>query len=97
METDDALIKAEPGSSSQTSTASSTPVPPPQTTTTATTAAATTATTTAASKEVGSTTGGTVLVTKTKQPAITLPEVDVYLHLLVLLFAIDKRKYKQVN
>lgn len=95
METDDALIKAEPGSSSQTSTASSTPVPPPQTTTTATTAAATTATTTAASKEVGSTTGGTVLVTKTKQPAITLPEVDVYLHLLVLLFAIDKRKYKQ--
>lgn len=96
METDDALIKAEPGSSSQTSTASSTPVPPPQTTTTATTAATTTGTTTT-SKEVGSTTGGTVLVTKTKQPAITLPEVDIYLHLLVLLFAIDKRKYKQVN
>lgn len=81
METDEAVVKAEPVSaSSQASTASSTPVP----------------TQTVAKDVSSSTTGGTVLVTKTKQPAITLPEVDVYLHLLVLLFAIDKQKYKQV-
>lgn len=82
METDEAVIKTEPMStSSQASTTSSTPVPPKDT-----------------PKDVtsgGGTTGGTVLITKTKQPAITLPEVDVYLHLLVLLFAIDKQKYKQ--
>ena len=32
---------------------------------------------------------------KTKLPSIVLPEVDLYLNLLVLLFAIDKLKYKQ--
>ncbi len=35
--------------------------------------------------------------TKTKLPSIVLPEVDLYLHLLVLLFAIDRQKYKQVK
>lgn len=33
--------------------------------------------------------------TKTKLPSIVLPEVDLYLNLLVLLFAIDRKKYKQ--
>lgn len=33
--------------------------------------------------------------TKTKLPSIVLPEVDLYLNLLVLLFAIDRRKHKQ--
>lgn len=33
--------------------------------------------------------------TKTKLPSIVLPEVDLYLNLLVLLFAIDRTKYKQ--
>jgi len=32
---------------------------------------------------------------KTKLPSIVLPEVDLYLSLLVLLFAIDKLKHKQ--
>ncbi len=32
---------------------------------------------------------------KTKLPSIVLPEVDLYLNLLVLLFAIDKLKHKQ--
>ena len=36
-----------------------------------------------------------VPVVKTKLPSIVLPEVDLYLNLLVLLFAIDKLKYKQ--
>lgn len=85
METDEAVVKAEP--SSQTSTTSSTPVPPAQT---AASAAVPVAVTTAVS-------GNTVIITKTKQPAITLPEVDIYLHLLVLLFAIDRQKYKQVR
>ena len=66
---------------SQSSTTSSTPVPPNQTT------QQTTMTTTAALPTA---------LTKTKQPAVALPEVDVYLHLLVLIFAIDKQKYKQV-
>lgn len=35
--------------------------------------------------------------TKTKLPSIVLPEVDLYLNLLVLLFAIDRRKHKQVE
>lgn len=39
----------------------------------------------------------TTTATKTKLPSIVLPEVDLYLHLLVLLFAIDRQKYKQVN
>ena len=65
---------------SQASTTSSTPVPTPLASVTATTAAATTTTTS----------------TKTKLPSIVLPEVDLYLHLLVLLFAIDRQKYKQV-
>jgi len=39
----------------------------------------------------------TTTSTKTKLPSIVLPEVDLYLHLLVLLFAIDRQKYKQVN
>lgn len=33
--------------------------------------------------------------TKTKLPSIVLPEVDLYLNLLVLLFAIDRKKHKQ--
>ncbi len=32
---------------------------------------------------------------KTKLPSIVLPEVDLYLNLLVLLFSIDKLKHKQ--
>lgn len=43
------------------------------------------------------TTQTTQTTTKTKQPSIVLPEVDLYLHLLVLLFAIDRQKNKQVN
>ncbi len=35
--------------------------------------------------------------TKTKLPSIVLPEVDLYLNLLVLLFAIDRKKHKQVS
>ena len=42
------------------------------------------------------TTTSTAPVTKTKLPSIVLPEVDLYLSLLVLLFAIDRKKYKQV-
>lgn len=34
--------------------------------------------------------------TKTKLPSIVLPEVDLYLNLLVLLFAIDRKKYEKV-
>lgn len=33
--------------------------------------------------------------TKTKLPSIVLPEVDLYLNLLVLLFAIDRKKYEK--
>ncbi len=39
----------------------------------------------------------TTAATKTKLPSIVLPEVELYLHLLVLIFAIDRQKYKQVN
>lgn len=85
METDDsaatAAVKNEP--LSQTSTTSSTPVPPTQST-------GSQPTTTGASGT------GTTAPLKSKQPAITLPEVDVYLHLLVLLFALDRKKYQQV-
>ena len=85
METDDSSnIKTEP--TSQTSTTSSTPVPTSAINPLSQTSNATTATTTTA----GST-------TKTKLPSIVLPEVDLYLHLLVLLFAIDRQKYKQVK
>lgn len=34
--------------------------------------------------------------TKTKLPSIVLPEVDLYLNLLMLLFAIDRKKYEKV-
>jgi len=33
--------------------------------------------------------------TKTKLPSIVLPEVDLYLNLLMLLFAIDRKKYEK--
>ena len=36
-------------------------------------------------------------VSKNKSSAILLPEVDLYIHLLVLLFAIDRQKNKQVK
>ena len=51
-----------------------------------------TASTTTASSSLTTTTAA-----KTLKPSITLPEVDLYLHLLVLLFAIDRQKYKQVR
>jgi hypothetical protein len=35
--------------------------------------------------------------TKAKLPSVTLPEVDLYLHLLVLIFALDRQKCQQVN
>ena len=65
---------------SQASTTSSTPVP----TSTSGPTGATTATTPATTSN------------KTKLPSVVLPEVDLYLHLLVLLFAIDRQKYKPV-
>ena len=67
--------------SSQSSTVSCTPVPSTTQSTGQTTTTTTTTTTTAP---------------KVKLPSITLPEVDLYIHLLVLLFAIDKKKLKQV-
>lgn len=76
----DDSVKIEPKDSSQLSTASSTPVPASGSSTTPAASQATTTTT----------------ATKTKLPSIVLPEVDLYLHLLVLLFAIDRQKYKQV-
>jgi hypothetical protein len=81
METDDATVKNEP--SSQSSTVSSTPVPPQSSSSNLDKPAQGQAATTAP--------------TKVKLPSIVLPEVDLYLHLLVLLFAIDKQKYKQVK
>jgi hypothetical protein len=39
----------------------------------------------------------TAATPKLKIPAVSLPEVDLYLHLLVLLFSLDRQKYKQVN
>jgi 26S proteasome regulatory subunit N3 len=33
---------------------------------------------------------------KSKGSSVVLPEVDLYLHLLVLLYSIDKKKYKSV-
>lgn len=86
METDESTtVKNEP--SSQTSTTSSTPVPP--------------LTSISSSSNLNPAQGAnpataTTTSTKTKLPSIVLPEVDLYLHLLVLLFAIDKQKYKQV-
>jgi hypothetical protein len=81
METDDTVtIKNEP--SSQSSTVSSTPVPPSSLSSEKTPGSQATATASAP--------------TKIKLPSIVLPEVDLYLHLLVLLFAIDKKKLKQV-
>ncbi|CAF0724321.1 unnamed protein product [Brachionus calyciflorus] len=44
---------------------------------------------------VQSVTTTTTTATKTKSPAILLPEVDLYIHLLVLIFAIDRQKNKQ--
>jgi 26S proteasome regulatory subunit N3 len=48
-----------------------------------------------ASVTISTTTTATPATQKAKLPSIVLPEVDLYLHLLVLLFAIDKQKYKQ--
>jgi hypothetical protein len=87
METDETVVKSEP--TSQTSTTISTPVP-----------AATSQAATAANPAAVAATTTTVATTapvKTKLPSISLPEVDVYLHLLVLLFAIDRQKHKQVE
>ena len=84
METDDS-VKIEPKDSSQLSTASSTPVP----------ASGSSSNTPAASNLAAATTT-TTSSTKTKLPSIVLPEVDLYLNLLVLLFAIDRQKHKQV-
>ena len=89
METDDS-VKNEPKDSSQLSTASSTPLPALLSSSN-TPVASNLATATAA------TTTTTLSVTKTKLPSIVLPEVDLYLNLLVLLFSIDRQKYKQVR
>lgn len=88
METDDA-VKTEPRS--EPATTSTTPVPPVSTATTPAAHGATGAQTTPA----GTTAAPSTAPTKTKSPAITLPEVDLYLHLLVLIFAIDRQKHKQ--
>ena len=81
METDDSTT-IKTEPPSQTSTTSSTPVP---------TSAITPL------SQTGTTTTTVTAPTKTKLPSIVLPEVDLYLHLLVLLFAIDRQKYKQVE
>jgi hypothetical protein len=44
---------------------------------------------------ITSTTTTTTVTGKQKQMNV-LPEVDLYIHLLVLLFAIDSKKHKQV-
>jgi len=41
------------------------------------------------------TSAGTTSAGKLKLPSVSLPEVDLYLHLLVLLYALDKNKLKQ--
>jgi hypothetical protein len=84
METDDS-IKNEPKDSSQLSTASSTPLP------------VSSSNTPVASNLAAAATNTTTTTTKTKLPSIVLPEVDLYLNLLVLLFSIDRQKYKQVS
>lgn len=45
------------------------------------------------STAIASATHPTTHSTKTKLPSIVLPEVDMYLHLLVLIFAIDNKKH----
>ena len=42
------------------------------------------------------TTATTTNVTGKQKQTNVLPEVDLYIHLLVLLFAIDSKKHKQV-
>ena len=83
METDDS-VKTEPKDSSQLSTASSTPVP------------ASGSSSNPVGSNLAAATTTTTSSTKTKLPSIVLPEVDLYLNLLVLLFAIDRQKHKQV-
>jgi hypothetical protein len=88
METDDSSTKPDnKEAQSTTLSANSTPVPMSTSTASNTAVASSTANTTPL---VSTTT------VKTKSPAILLPEVDLYLSLLVLLFAIDKSKHKQV-
>lgn len=82
METDDS-VKTEPKDSSQLSTASSTPVP------------ASGSSSNPVASNLAAATTTTTSSTKTKLPSIVLPEVDLYLNLLVLLFAIDRQKHKQ--
>jgi hypothetical protein len=84
METDDS-VKIEPKDSSQLSSVSSTPIP----------ASGSSLNTPASNLAAATTT--TTSSTKTKLPSIVLPEVDLYLNLLVLLFAIDRQKHKQVK
>lgn len=48
--------------------------------------------------ESSSTSIAPIAATKQKQSSlVVLPEVDLYIHLLVTLFAIDTKKYKQVR
>lgn len=50
---------------------------------------------TQSSSSVTATPATPATATKTKLPSIVLPEVDLYLNLLVLLFAIDRTKYEK--
>jgi hypothetical protein len=85
METEDSVKSDQKVElSSQTTTTNTTPVP-------STLAASSTSNITPAATTTSTTT------TKTKLPSIVLPEVDLYLNLLVLLFAIDRQKYKSVK
>ncbi len=83
METEESIKSEKIEPSSQMSTANTTPIP--------TLAASSTSNITPAAAAAATTT-----TTKTKLPSIVLPEVDLYLSLLVLLFAIDRQKHKQV-
>jgi len=84
MDTDDVIIKPEPIIKSE---------PLSQGSSSVNTGNASAATTTATTPSVAP----TAPATKTKLPSVSLPEVDIYLHLLVLLFAIDKQKLKQAT
>ena len=86
METEESIKSEKIEPSSQMSTANTTPIP--------TLAASSTSNITPAAAAAAAAT--TTTTTKTKLPSIVLPEVDLYLSLLVLLFAIDRQKHKQV-
>jgi hypothetical protein len=47
-------------------------------------------------ESIDATTAPTTVAVVKQKPSIVLPEVDLYIHLLVVLFSIDNKKHKQV-